>query len=595
MKQTHFFFYLLLLWTAMVLTSCGEDNPDVPDAGITGQSWSEGTPLNITLDGPLTITFTAAAEWKASTPVSWCTIAPASGSAGKNTLKVQVTSATQNERTATITLNVSGYSPATFQVTQQKDSGEVSEDMEVNAKVDEYLKEMYLWNEEYKTLALDFTKDYESFFYDALGSMTTNTLDKKPYTGSDGRQYYSLFSYIEKLNPVTETRTTKLVDKELAYSFGITGLYPIQFLNASGTGGVLYFVVQGVYPDSPAEAAGIRRGSMIRYINRESLSVDNYEAYYYDLLSPASGISLHIGAEHKESNELLEADVTARAMYCNPVIYNQVEEFAGHKIGYLVYAGFDAGFDGELFEVFKLFKASAIDDLVLDLRYNGGGHVISANLMASCIAGASSSGKLFNEVRYNEERMKSTSEASRREQFAYSRYDNLGTSLSAGGLGMKRVYCLTGNNTASASELVINSLRGIDVEVILIGEATLGKNVGMEYTDMEIGKNTYRVVPITFQSYNAKGFGDYEKGFAPDVALVETENPLYPDAFYVYRPYGSHEELLYAKALEQITGKNPMPETRNAGSEFLKGRKLKAPAIYRPGRDGMLMKYKAAE
>lgn len=74
-----------------------------------------------------------------------------------------------------------------------------------------------------------------------------------------------------------------------------------------------------------------------------------------------------------------------------------------------------------------------------------------------------------------------------------------------------RVYCLVGNGTASASELVINSLEGIDLDVILIGEKTTGKNVGMEYEEYTVRNNTYRVVPITFQSYNAKGFGSMKR------------------------------------------------------------------------------------
>lgn len=99
--------------------------------------------------------------------------------------------------------------------------------MEINAKVDEYLRGMYLWNDEYKTLKPDFTKNYEAFFYDALGSLTTNTLDKKTYVGSDGKTYYNLFSYIQLLPNISSTRTTKIVNKELAYSFGITGITPI--------------------------------------------------------------------------------------------------------------------------------------------------------------------------------------------------------------------------------------------------------------------------------------------------------------------------------------------------------------------------------
>lgn len=74
---------------------------------------------------------------------------------------------------------------------------------------------------------LDHNKGYEDFFYDALGSMTTNTLDKKTYVGSDGKTYYNLFSYIQLLPNISSTRTTKIVNKELAYSFGITGITPI--------------------------------------------------------------------------------------------------------------------------------------------------------------------------------------------------------------------------------------------------------------------------------------------------------------------------------------------------------------------------------
>lgn len=82
-------------------------------------------------------------------------------------------------------------------------------------------------------------------------------------------------------------------------------------------------------------------------------------------------------------------------------------------------------------------------------------------------------------------------------------------------MNLSKVYCLVSGQTASASELVINSLRGIDIEVILIGEQTNGKNVGMEGTEFTTKAGTYEFFPITFQSYNAKDFGKYEKGFPP--------------------------------------------------------------------------------
>lgn len=92
------------------------------------------------------------------------------------------------------------------------------------------------------------------------------------------------------------------------------------------------------------------------------------------------------------------------------------------------------------------------------------------------------------------------------QKFAYSQYDNLSTSLSAGGLNLQKVYCLVTDDSASASELVINALRGIDIEVILIGTTTHGKNVGMEGVELTAGTDKYLFFPITFQAYNAKGF-----------------------------------------------------------------------------------------
>lgn len=277
-------------------------------------------------------------------------------------------------------------------------------------------------------------------------------------------------------------------------------------------------------------------------------------------------------------------------MYCNPVLFSKVtteEETPGHRIGYLVYSGFEAGYDQELFDVFKEFKSQNITDLILDLRYNGGGHVISANLIATCIAGAKSEGKVFTSLRYNKERMEKRNNKREEELFAYSNYENLATSLSAGALNLQHVYCIVGSGTASASELVINSLKGIDVEVTLIVKRTTGKNVGMEPVEYTIRNNVYEVVPITFQSYNAKGVGDYENGFTPDIEIDENDPYGRGDGYYIYRDYGSDKEFLYARAIQEITGQAPVPTTRSAET-LMRGKALKVPAIYRRGHEGMI-------
>ena len=597
MKQVHYFSFFLCLFAAISFASCSDDdNDNGSQTGITGQSWKEGTPVELTAGSTQSVSFNAAAKWKAHTNSTWCKLQTTEGEKGAGTIKLSVTTTSTKDRTSIITIQVQGYSTTSFQVIQKGSSATVSEDVEINGKVDEYLRKMYLWNDDYKKLDLDYTKNYEAFFYDALGSMKENTLDKKPYTGSDGKTYYRLFSYIQLLPDISSTRATKIVNKELAYSFGITGITPVTI--SGQTQSTTYFCIQGIYPDSPASEAGLHRGMMISQINGKKINNSNIEDFYYNLLLPSSAFSYALTEDIIGEGGVTDQKgytITSKAMYNNPVLFSKVEEgIEGHKIGYLVYSGFEAGFDEELFNVFKEFKSKNITDLILDLRYNGGGHTMSANLIATCIAGSASQGKVFTSLRYNDERMAERNNQKDHEMFAYSNYPNLGTSLSAGALNLPRVYCLVGTGTASSSELVINSLEGIHLDVILIGERTTGKNVGMEYEDMKVRDNTYRVVPITFQSYNAEDFGDYQDGFKPDVELDETNPYNQQGRFYILRDYMSNEEPLYAKAIELITGKNPMPATRSA-ENALNGKTRQLPALFRPGHDGMLKPAKGIE
>lgn len=582
MIRIHGWELLLSLFLTFALSACTDKEEQEIVTGITGQSWTEETGVQAHAAQLTSVSFRAAASWTAASEADWCSLLTSSGEKGQNILQFMVTSATTVERTTAITLRVKGYASTRIRVTQKPNSSQVSGDVEVNVQVDQYLKEMYLWNDEYKTLTLDYNQTYDTFFYQSLGRLTTNTLDKRWRNDRE----YTLFSYIEKKDPVEASRAQDelLIPKERTYSLGIVGMTPISI-------GTLfnyqnYFCVQGVYPDSPAARAGIKRGDLIREVNGEKLVESNFYYYFYQLLYPEEVFSWTLTKEEEKGDATVS--VGSEAMYCNPVIYNKVEEVGGHTIGYLVYAGFDAGFDRELFEVFKEFKNKHVTDVVLDLRYNGGGHTWSANLMATCIAGQAAQGKVFTSLRFNDERMKQRNGQREEERFAYEEYPNLKTSLSAGALGLKRVYCLVGAGTASSSELVINSLRGIDVEVVLIGEQTTGKNVGMEYEDMTVNDQLYRVVPITFQSYNAKGFGDYEKGFRPDCEIDETNPKGQDGVFYKHRDYGTTEEPLYAKAVELISGQKLLSAEVRSVVPVEIGRTRTMPAVFRPGQDGML-------
>lgn len=94
---------------------------------------------------------------------------------------------------------------------------------------------------------------------------------------------------------------------------------------------------------------------------------------------------------------------------------------------------------------------------------------------------------------------------------------------------MKKIYVLVSETTASASEMVINGLRGLDIEVNLIGMPTNGKNVGMEGVVRSFHNYDFLLFPVSFYIENAKGFRDYSDGFTPDVQI--DDSAIYPGEF----------------------------------------------------------------
>jgi carboxyl-terminal processing protease len=576
MKTARLSFKLLFFLTLILsVSSCGRE--DDVDYGISDYNWKDGSTIDLSMTSPLSVSFSADANWTATADSSWCLLYDDNGGSGENFIKILPFTTTEVERTSTVTIKVAGFSPIRFRVRQKPDARTVSKDVQINIQMDNYLRDYYLWNDEYKTLDVNYNMNYQDFLFNNLTSMTTNKLDNKSYGGT----YHSLFSFIQKDVSTRSYRSTEYAEKTLEYNFGITGL------GAAMINDTIVFIVQGVYHDSPAERAGLKRGTVIKKIDGYRITGNNINDFFYELLIPDSSHKLDIMYDNGKYLSL-----TSTAMFLNPIIYKHVEEIDGHRIGYLVYNGFDAAFDWELFDVFKDFKSQNITDLVLDLRYNRGGHVMTANLISSCVAGEYSDGKVFASYLLNPARMRALNNIREEELFEYSEYGNLGISLEEGDLGLKHIYCLVTNTSASASELVINSLRGIDVEVTLIGQTTMGKNVGMEPVYVIADKEAYIFAPITFQTFNAKGFGDYGGGFDPDVEIDET-NPYGEDGvYYLPRPYGSHNEYLYAEAVKMITGIDVISGSnireRISYENRLNATKCITQPIYRPGHDGMI-------
>lgn len=515
--------------------SCKDDDTLLRGSGITEQSWSTNQTYFASAEQTLTFTFTTLSSWTAqNSSTALLSLDNTAGNSGENTIKVTVHKSSQEQ--GTITIKVNGYSSASNIKIQLSDDD--VQGYEINYSVDQYLKEMYLWNDEYKTLTPNFSQPYNEFLENTLMGMKTNTLDKKLYNNGN-QSYYSLFSFIQKLDPDLQSSRSAKEKKTLEYNYGFVNLLPVQYSET-----LVFLAVQGVHKESSAAKAGIKRGVEITEINNQKITTSNWRNSYSKLWKPSSTSTIEV--KDREGNTYT---IDSSPIYANPIIYNQVD----NNIGYLVYSAFESGFDQELFDVFKDFKTKEISDLILDLRYNGGGDVTSANLIASCIAGEACKNEVFATYRYNDERMKILGGQRPIKIFEYTKYANLNNiSLSAGGLNLSRVFCLVTNNSASASELVINSLRGIGINVILIGTTTHGKNVGMEGVELTAGTDKYLLFPITFQAYNAKGFGDFEKGFTPNYEKDE-DNPNGQN-FEGYGEFGTNNGPLYAQAISLITG-----------------------------------------
>jgi hypothetical protein len=186
------------------------------------------------------------------------------------------------------------------------------------------------------------------------------------------------------------------------------------------------------------------------------------------------------------------------------------------NVGYMLFNDHLATAEAELMGAVNQLKALNIVDLVLDVRYNGGGYLVVASELAYMIAGpARTAGKTFERLNFNNKHPNVDPVTGAQLTPLPFQSTAVGLSAPAGGalptLNLNRVFVLTGTGTCSASESIINSLRGIDVEVIQIGSTTCGKPYGFYPTD-NCGTTYFTV---QFKGTNAKGFGDYADGFSP--------------------------------------------------------------------------------
>jgi carboxyl-terminal processing protease len=275
------------------------------------------------------------------------------------------------------------------------------------------------------------------------------------------------------------------------------------------------FVVAFTEPGSPAGINGIDRGAELVSVDGIDFVQGSDVTTLNNALFPTSASTSHtftirdLGAATTRRVTLTPTQVTR-----TPVHTVKTLQTASGKVGYLLFNDHIATSQAQLINAVRQLKAAGIADLVLDIRYNGGGYLDIASELASMIAGGSqTSGKTFERLIFNDKNPFGAAAAIATTPFHTTTQP--GFSAAAGQvlpeLNLGRVFVLTGAGTCSASESIINSLRGVDVNVVQIGAPTCGKPFG--FFPAENCGTTY--FAIQFQGVNEKGFGDYADGFVP--------------------------------------------------------------------------------
>ncbi|MAP54124.1 S41 family peptidase [Altibacter sp.] len=359
----------------------------------------------------------------------------------------------------------------------------------------------------------------------------------------------SLFEFLKS----PQDRFSLLVDDYIALENALNGItlnngmeYGLVFY-PDGSGNVFGYV-RYVLPNTSAANAGLERGIIFNTVDGQQLTESNFNT----LLSP---VSYTIGLADFDGQNIIPTGIsvslTKAEVTENPIHIATTLNVNGQKIGYLMYNAFTGSFDSQLNAAFAQFQAEGVTDLVLDLRYNGGGSVRTATDLSGMITGQFA-GELFYTEQWNEDR-----------QAEYAQNGVFTTSLRSGeplnSLNLTNLYVLTTNRTASASELVINGLTPY-INVVQVGGATTGKFQASfllydapapDFSRSQANPgHTYAMLPLVFKTANANGTTDYIDGLMPDIQLTEDYSNL--------GTLGNVNEPLLAAALNAITG-TPVP------------------------------------
>ena len=311
-----------------------------------------------------------------------------------------------------------------------------------------------------------------------------------------------------------------------------------------------------VDPNTPASENGIGRGATLISINAEPFATTSNVALLNEaMFTPVAGRSYIFEIMDAGATQARTVTMFARTLTESTVPKVGVLDAPNQQVGYLLFTGFLGPAELELKNAVQQLKdangGSGITDLILDLRYNGGGYLSIASQLGYMIAGASrTQGKVFSQLVYNDKNPFAYTTARASTPFSpFTVGFSAPYGLALPQLGLQRVFVLTTRGTASASEETINALRGVGVEVIQIGTTTRGKPYGFSARD-NCGVSYFTV---QFKGLNDAGFGDYSDGFIPGGTGTTPANlPGCVVADDLDHPLGDSAEALVSAALRYI-------------------------------------------
>jgi carboxyl-terminal processing protease len=279
--------------------------------------------------------------------------------------------------------------------------------------------------------------------------------------------------------------------------------------------------IADVYHDSPMGRDSVARGWMIRSIDGQPVKNMSVKAINQELAKDQLTFGFVLPDSRYKALTITKGNVVM-----NTVQYSHVYDTNGQKTGYLVFSDFLEPSVADLDTTFATFKADGVSNLILDLRYNGGGLLTTADSLMSLIAGNKYNNQSYNVQKFND-------------QHTNANENNI-IHQTANSLNLDKIVIITSSSTASASELTIAGLMPL-YPVTLIGTKTLGKPVGMSiFSDT---KNNLAIAPISFRNINSAGYSDYFDG-------IPVDYQVYEDVKY---PFGDPNELCLKAALNYLS------------------------------------------